>query len=184
MADFEYSSYNYVDNTGFWGAPQQITWHIDRFRDKHEEMMSAQTMMIEVKFDALIQGLKDIFTGKQEGTQNDESYYDMVQRESTETQNLYRSESNESQSAFTKYHNMMETELGKVETAIDNNTTRVYGAISANTQSTSNAINAQTNSINSSISGQTNSINGSITSQTNTLTGTTYNSRIANWPEP
>ena len=136
MVDYDFSSYNYVDNTGFWGAPQQITWHIDRFRDKHEEMMSAQTMMIEVKFDALIKGLKDIFTGKQEGTQNNESYYDMVQRENSETQ-----------AAMTAHTSMMKDEMDETEDAINNNTTRLFGAISSNTQSTASAIAGQTSEI-------------------------------------
>ena len=99
-------------------------------------MMSAQTMMIEVKFDALIQGLKDIFTGKQEGTQNDESYYNMVQRENSETQ-----------AAMTAHTSMMKGEMDETENAINNNTTRLFGAISSNTQSTANAIAGQTNEI-------------------------------------
>lgn len=172
MVDFEYSTYNYNDNSGFWGAPQQITWHMDRFRDKHEEMMSAQTVMIEVKFDALIQGLKDIFTGKQEGTENDESYYDMVQRESSETQALYKGESDESQSAFTNYHNMMKNEMDDTQLAINNNTTRLFGAISSNTESTANAINSQTNSVNGAIAGQTSEIKNS-----------TLKTNVQNWPD-
>ena len=147
MADFEYMTYNYNENSGFWGATQQVTWHMDRFRDKHEEMMSAQTIMIETKFDALIKGLKDIFTGKQEGTDNDESYYDMVQRESSETQLLHKNESDESQSAFTNYSNMLKGEMDETQSAINNNTTKVFGAISSNTESTANAINGQTNDI-------------------------------------
>jgi hypothetical protein len=166
MADYSYSSYNFVDNSGFWGAPQQITWHIDRFKDAHVEKMEEQTEMIDQKFTQLMNTMKSIFTGKQEGTGADESYYDMVQRESTETQNLYKNESDESQSKFQNYHNMMKTEMDETQTAIDNNTTRVFGAISANTQSTANAI-----------SNQTNSIHNDITGQTRTITGTTYNVR-------
>ena len=136
MADLNYDSYNFKEEGKFWGAPQQITWHMDRFRDAHIERMSAQTMMIEVKFDALIDSLKDIFTGSKENTGENESFYNMVQRENSETQ-----------TALDNYKNMMQVEMDDTQDAINNNTTRLYGAVSANTNSTKSAIEGQTRTL-------------------------------------
>lgn len=176
MADFNYDSYNFKEEGKFWGAPQQITWHMDRFRDAHIERMSAQTMMIEVKFDALIDSLESIFTGKKEGTDSDESFYNMVQRENSETQekfgqfhSMFQGESNESQNIFSAYSRMMKDEMDQTQSAITDNTNRVYGAIGTNTD----AVNTNTNAVNS----NTSSTKGAIESQTRTLTGTTYNVR-------
>ena len=160
MVDYNYESYNFKENGKFWGAPQQITWHIDRFKDMHQEKMEEQTAMIEQKFNDLIENLTNIFTGKKEGTGTNESFYSMVQRENTETQNaidsfksMSKSESDESQNIFSAYSQMMKTEMDETEEALYEHTRSVYGAISANTKSTKDAIE----------------------SQTRTLTGTTYN---------
>lgn len=162
MADLNYDSYNFKEEGKFWGAPQQITWHIDRFRDMHQEKMEEQTAMIEEKFNDLIQNLTDIFTGKKENTGEDESFYNMVQRENSETQkaiddyrSMRKSESDESQNIFSAHSQMMQNEMDDTQQALYEQTRQVYGAISANTNSTK----------------------GAIENQTRTLTGTTYNVR-------
>lgn len=146
-------TYGYKSDVGFISNTFQITHHIDLFSrtneaaihdqtDRLEAIISAQTEQQKVDadlnrknretvFDKLINSIKGIFHSNKTGVT--ENFYDMVQRESDETQEQMK---NNSQTIDNRLANVVK-ELESIQNSISGDTTQSI----SNTRNITNAIN-------------------------------------------